>query len=219
MPTPDPTLDIGDDTGIEKNEMQAAGAPVRRARGRPRQEAVRDVPRSVRGNVIVQGRDGEMLSRKRTSTKDIFDIPPELIPDGYEFQWCAVTVIGNSEILMDQNLMMAENGWRPVKADRYPGRFMPEGHKGAIVRGGQMLMERPKILCEEARAEDIAIAKRQITDRDQSLMGGKANVRGAMRDGIAMGGKYRGTGGDVRMSIDPALDIPMPAHELAEPGE
>ncbi len=203
------------------DDAMVAPAPQRPAiRRNPRQDAAREparAPSRAQGTVV--GRDGEVLSRKRTSTKDIFDIPEALIPKGWEYQWCAVSVTGNSEILMDQNLMMAENGWRPVPSQRYPGRFMPEGHKGNIVRGGQLLMERPKALCDEARAEDIAVAKRQITDRDQSLMGGKANVRGAMKDGIAMGGRYRGTGADVRMSIDPALDIPMPQHTLAEPGE
>ena len=221
LPPPQSTLDIGEDSDIERSdEVQASAAP---RRGRPRgsrQAAGREQARNpARSNAVVLGRNGEQLSRKRTSTSDIFHIPAELIPEGWEYQWCAVTVIGNSEILMDQNLMMAENGWRPVPADRYPGRFMPTGHKGNITRGGQLLMERPSRLCQEAREEEIAAAKQQMTDRDQSLMGGKANLRGAMQNGITMGGRYRGTGGDVRMTIDPALDIPAPQHTLAEPGE
>ena len=84
---------------------------------------------------------------------------------------------------------------------------------------GQMLMERPSELCQEARAEDYRIARQQMLDRDQSLMGGKANVRNALPDGFAMDNRYRGTGGDLRMSIDRALDVPAPAHQLAEPGE
>jgi hypothetical protein len=58
-----------------------------------------------------------------------------------------------------------------------------------------------------------------MRDRDQSLMGRKANLRGTIPDGFEMGGKYRGTGGSLRMNIDPGLDIPMPSHPLAEPGE
>lgn len=90
---------------------------------------------------------------------------------------------------------------------------MPVGHKGSIIRGGQMLMERPKSLSDEARAEDIRMAKQQISDRNESLK--LAGVKKGMADGFEMGGKYRGTGGDVRMSIDRALDIAPPSHELA----
>ena len=148
------------------------------------------------------GRDGEELSRKRATTNDIFHIPPELIPKNWEYQWCAVTVTGNSEIVMDQNLMMQENGWRAVKSDRHPGRFMPAGHSGPIIRGGQMLMERPSILCQEARDEDIRNAKQLISDRNDSLK--LSGVKQNLPDGFEMSRRYRGTGGDMRMTIDPA---------------
>lgn len=213
-------LDIGDDAGIERtDEAQATATPKRgRPRNATRQAAAREPSRAAaRGSAVVTGRNGEVLSRKRTSTNDIFHIPPELIPEGWEYQWCAVTIVGNSEILMDQNLMMAENGWRPVPSDRYPGRFMPEGHKGNITRGGQLLMERPAQLCEEARAEDVRNAKQLISDRNDALK--LSGVKKNLADGFEMNRRYRGTGGDVRMAIDPALDIPAPQHQLAEPGE
>ncbi len=55
-----------------------------------------------------------------------------------------------------------------------------------------------------------------MRDRDQALMGGKSNVRNAMQGGFEMGGKYRGTGADLRMSIDPGLDIPAPSHKVVD---
>lgn len=195
-----------------------AGAVPQRAAVRRNARQTREPTRDpVRQDGAVLGRDGEVLSRKRTATGDIFDIPKDLIETGWEFQWCAVTVTGNSEILMDQNLMMAENGWRPVPAERFPGRFMPPNHKGSILRGGQMLMERPKQLCEQARAEDVRAAKQLVSDRNESLK--LTSVKKGMADGFEMGRRYRGTGGDIKMSIDPALDIPAPQHQLAEPGE
>lgn len=210
-----PPIDQDDDLDaqIEKvdgrtREGRAARAGVRAPRRGTRQPA---------RETEVIGRNGEVLSRKRTSTGDIFDIPASLIDPGWEMQWCAVSVVGNSEILMDQNLMMAENGWRPVPAERFPGRFMPVAHKGSIVRGGQMLMERPKALCDQARAEDVRAAKQLISDRNESLK--LTGVRKGMADGFEMSRRYRGTGGDVKMSIDPALDIPVPQHQLAEPGD
>jgi len=168
------------------------------------------------GRVEARGRDGEVLTRKRTHQGDIFAIDPKLIPPGWEYQWAAVSVTGNTEILLDQNLMMAENGWRPVPCERYPGKFMPIGHKGSIIRGGQMLMERPAVLCEEARAEDVRNAKQLISDRNESLK--LAKVKDSMQGGFEMSGKYRGTGGGIRMEIDKSLDVvnlPRPQHKVA----
>jgi hypothetical protein len=36
-----------------------------------------------------------------------------------------------------------------------------------------------------------------------------------MADGFEMGKRYKGTGGDIRMSIDRALDAPQPEYTLA----
>lgn len=201
--------------------VRSAPAPQRLA---PRQQPTRATPvreptRSPTrgGRIAVMGHNGEMLSRKRTGTGDIFAIPPELVPENWSYQWVSVTVVGNTEIVMDQNLMMAENGWRPVPAERYPGRFMPEGHKGSIIRGGQMLMERPQALTDEARAEDIRNARQLISDRNESLK--LTGVKANLPDGFEMSGRRRGTGGNVRMQIDPGLDIPRPEYTLAEGDE
>lgn len=207
------------DAGDESVERAPARTPTR---GRPRlaREPVRSsAPRAAAGEIL--GRDGEVLTRKRSGTSDPFHIDPAMIEPGWEMQWIAHSVIGNAEVVQDQHLGMLENGWRPVPAKRFPGRFMPAGTspEAHIVRGGQGLYERPKALCDEARAEDYAIARQQMIDRDQALMGRKANLQGAMQNGFAMSPRYRGTGGDVRMSIDPALDVPAPSHQLADPGE
>lgn len=209
-------LEIEDDIAVERSETQA-GVGAGRATRRATRSATRDAARSSSRAGVVLGRDGEELSRRRTSTKDIFDIPKELIEEGWEYQWCAVTVTGNSEILMDQNLMMAENGWRPVPAARHKGRFMPIGHTGSIIRGGQMLMERPKELCDQARLEDVRNAKQLISDRNDALK--LSGVKKGMPEGFEMSRRYRGTGGDLRMAIDPALDIPLPQHQLAQSDE
>ena len=194
--------------------------PVRRHSPRTdiRPEPVREPMRAAtRGGTVARGRNGEILTRKRSGSTDPFHIDAKIIPDGWEYQWNAVTIIGNGEVLMDQNLRMAENGWRPVPADRHPGQFMPAGHAGSILRGGQRLDERPKILSDEARAEDLAAARQLISDRNDALM--LKSVRKNLGDGFEMGRKYRGTGGDLRMSIDKALDIPAPSHQLANPGD
>lgn len=172
----------------------------------------RQAMRSESGRATARGRNGEILTRKRTGSTDPYEIDPKVIPDGWDYQWNAISVVGNKEILMDQSLTMAENGWRAVPAERHPGRFMPEGHKGSIIRGGLRLDERPRALSEEARAEEIAKARQLITDRNESLK--LAGVKKQIGDGFEMSRKYRGTGGDVRISIDHGSDIPRPKHNV-----
>lgn len=215
------TLDIdhGQETHLPPEpDAQAAPRQKRAYTRSTTRQANRDPSREAPGGVILS-RTGEVLSRKRTEAGDIFDLPEGVKEKGWDYQWCAVSVMGNQEILLDQNLMMAENGWRPVPCDRWPGRFMPAGHKGNIVRGGQMLMERPMALSDQAKREEYQKAAGQMRDRDQALMGRKADLRGNMPDGFAVGGRYRGTGGDIRLNIDPAVDAPLPQYELAEPGQ
>ncbi len=212
------------DTGID---LGADGdSEIRRVDGRTRaarqtRATAREPARSALRPGEVLGRNGEVLSRKRTTrSSDPFDIPPGIIPKGWEYQWVTVTVVGNSDIVRHTNLEFYDNGWRPVPADRHDGIFMATGEKGSIVYGGQMLMERPAMLCEEARDDQYAKAVQQVRDRDAALMGRKADIRGKMPQGFEMGGKYRGTGADLRMSIDQALDAqPTGKYELAEAGE
>ena len=68
--------------------------------------------------VQVVGRDGIVLSRKRTGNIDPYAIPPHIRPEGWDYQWNLYTVM--NEPAVDAQILMAENGWRPVPAER-PG--------------------------------------------------------------------------------------------------
>jgi len=157
------------------------------------------------GRIEVTGRDGEVLSRTRTQVGDIFEIPQDMIPKGWSYQWNSVSIAGNSELLLDQNHMMHQNGWRPVPAERYAGTLVPKGSKGNIIRGQQILMERPMALTIEAQQEDIRNARQLISDRNESLK--LAGVKKNLGDGFEMDGKYKGTGGGIRLEIDKSLDV------------
>ena len=189
-------------------------APGRR--GRPRTQTPQRDP-ARKGEFV--GRDGEVLTRRRVAGVDEYHIPPELIPDGWEYQWNAVTIYNNHDLVVGQAMSMYENGWRPVPASRHPGKFVPIGTTGAIIRGGMRLEERPKGMSDQARFEEKKAALRQMQDRDESLMGSKANLRSVQNQGIPVMGTGDRRGTAVRMAIDPAVDIPMPSHPLAEPGE
>jgi len=191
-----------------------AEAPVKRKVKKPpifeeKAAARTEVRRGARsksdGRMEVTGRNGEVLSRTRSQVGDIFEIPKDMIPKGWTYQWNPMSVAGNSDILLDQNHMMHQNGWRPVPAERYAGTLVPAGTKGNIVRGQQILMERPKVLTDEARAEDIRNAQQLINDRNEALKLG--SVKKSLGPGFEMDGRYKGTGGGVRMQIDKSLDV------------
>lgn len=180
---------------IKDDEQAAAARTQTRQPARTRSD----------GRLEVTGRDGEVLSRTRVQVGDIFEIPQTMIPQGWSYQWNSVSVAGNSEILLDQTHMMHQNGWRPVPAERYAGTLVPAGSKGNIIRGQQMLVERPKSLTDEAKAEDVRNAHQLISDRNEALK--LSGVKKQLGDGFEMSGKYKGTGGGVRMQIDKSLDV------------
>jgi hypothetical protein len=157
------------------------------------------------GRIEVTGRNGEVLSRTRTTVGDIFDIPQSMIPPGWSYQWNAVSVAGNKDILLDQTHMMHQNGWRPVPAERYAGTLVPRESKGPIIRGQQMLMERPMALTLEAQAEDERNARQLISDRNESLK--LAGVKKDLGEGFEMGDKYRGANAGARIQIDKSMDV------------
>lgn len=176
--------------------------PVRRATRQANREPTRDVnridPRA--GAMVVTGRNGEQLTRRRASVGDQYFVPPHEIPDGWSYQWNPVTVLGEAQIAQENQHY--ENGWRPVSADRHPGRWTRPGATGAIVVDGLRLEERPIELTREAITEGVHKAKAQVRNQSEALMLSKK-----LPSGFAAGGKYRGTGGEVRLSIDRSLEI------------
>lgn len=191
---------------------RAGVAPQRTARQPVRQPQARHVDREPvrRGAMVVTGRDGEVLARRQTSVGDVFHVPEHEIPEGWSYQWNTFTVHGQQAT--DQQVLMHANGWRPVPAERHPGRWTAHDHKGAIVVKGMRLEERPDSLTDEAKAEDIGKARTQMRDQTDSL-----RLTEKMPEGFQYGkGRSRHTGAQVRMTIDKGLDIPMPTHEFEE---
>ena len=183
-------------------EPEAQLQPVRRATRQASREPARDTnridPRA--GAMVVTGRNGEQLTRRRAAIGDQYYVPPNEIPTGWDYQWNQVTVL-NEEQVQAQN-QMYENGWRPVPASRHPGRWTKPGYEGAIIVDGLRLEERPLELTKEALNEGVDRARAQVRNQADALMLSKK-----MPEGFAAGGKYRGTGAQVRMQIDRGLDI------------
>lgn len=200
------------------NDATAEPAPKRQyTRRQPREDLAREPARQQmrEGHTVVRGRGGEILSRSRINGADPYDFPAHLREPGWDYQWIPMSVYSDTQVVRQQNNQMVQNGWRPVMADRWPNS-MPAGETGHIIIGGQGLYERPMAMSLEARAEDIEMAHRQMKDRDDALMGGKAQLRQTMRNGFSMDQKYRGAGGDLRISIDQAADAPRPSYQAAD---
>lgn len=162
------------------------------------------------GHVEVQGRGGEVLSRRSPDVGDEFHIPEHTIPRGWRYQWIAESIFGDEHVTAKMRSGMHNNGWRPVPHERHPELFGTG--TGAIRWGGLVLAERPASLDDEAKAEELAKARQQMADRQQ--MGNP--LRQAMPDGFTA--NHKGAQPRVNISIDPGVDIERP-HYQTEGGE
>lgn len=200
-----PNAIVHEDVTVQRNSPR----PPPRAANR---EPSRDMPREAgRSGLAVMGRNGETLMRRRTQVGDKFDVPLNEIPPGWTYQWNAVTILGKGmEEVVVGDRQMYDNGWRPVPASRHDGRFAPHGYEGAIVLEGQRLEERPAELTRQAKDEDTLRAKSQVRDRTDALRLTQKQLPGS---DVA---RTRNNAGGMKMSIDPAFDIPRPEHELDE---
>lgn len=199
-------------TAKAQPRKQAQAAPVLQ-RGAPRpippraeaaRDPVRHTPRD--GAVIAVGRDGQKLTRRRIQSGDPMDVPREEIPPGWDYQWNPVTIL-NKPIgeVVQGDLIMYQNGWRPVPASRHAGRWTPVGFEGDILMTGLRLEERPASLSEEARIEDQKIARAQVRDRTDALRLTQKGLPGA---NVA---SRRGNAGGLKIDFsDKGDDIPRP---------
>jgi len=89
-------------TAADAETKQAAREPARQPAPHGRAEAL--------------DRDGNPIYRKRDNTEDKFYVPQDLKEDGWDYQWNCYSVLGEQN--MSAQINDAENGWRPVPADR-----------------------------------------------------------------------------------------------------
>jgi hypothetical protein len=99
------------------------------------------------------------LTRRRKRSEDKFYIDPKIIPPGVSYEWKAESCYGAANTYHITNLK--ENHWREVPVDRHPGQI--------VRQDGQILMERPKYLTEEAQIEDYEIAMSEVQRVSQGI--------------------------------------------------
>lgn len=105
--------------------------------------------------------------RKATVNEDQFFIPVDEIPEGSNYEWKRYSVNGQEDPFYIAQ--MREQGWEPVQPSRHPN-WVPPGYKEPhIIKGGQILMERPQHLTDEAKRELRQLSKQQIREAEQRL--------------------------------------------------
>lgn len=121
--------------------------------------------RAIRGNPDLEGGGGE---------RDKYWAPPP--PDGFDYQWKLKSVMNQDDIdRIRQNEM---NGWEPVPLTRHP-ELMPRGWKGDTIEvGGLVLMERPMVFTEEARAEERRAAREAVITKEAQMKEGRGSDLG-----------------------------------------
>lgn len=98
---------------------------------------------------------------------DEFYVSPDMIPDGWTYEWKRRTVYGQEDPAYQ--VALARTGWEPVPARRHP-EMMPVNWKGeAIERKGMILMQRPKAITERIEALDLRKARNQVRVKEEQL--------------------------------------------------
>lgn len=145
------TLDV---TSVPQKPMDATVDSVARAEARLRE---------IRENQPEGG-----------AVRDKFWAPPP--PAGWDYQWKATHVMGEEQSAYVVEL--SRQGWTPVPLSRYP-TMMPGSWKGSTIENeGQVLMERPLILTEEARAQEARAAREAVLTKEQQLRSGRGSDLG-----------------------------------------
>jgi hypothetical protein len=103
---------------------------------------------------------------------DDFYIDPGMVPEGWTYEWKRHLLLGAED--PSYNVALARAGWEPVPVNRDAAHraMMPMNWSGAYIeRKGQILMERPTEIVEEARAIERRKARDQVRAKEAQLAG------------------------------------------------
>jgi hypothetical protein len=131
-------------------------------------------------------------------TVDNFYVDPNIVPDGWVYEWKRVETLGKED--PSYQVQIDRAGWEPVPASRHPS-YMPLG-KGftSITRDGMMLMERPKEIVDAARKRDQRAARDQVRQKEEQLGAAPPGTFERAKDGKALV--------NVKREFERGLEIP-----------
>jgi hypothetical protein len=167
----EPTIG-GEDAGLARRRT-GPHAPLPAAPPPPPQAATpdEDDPRSRAAARAAELREHRGSLDEGT---DKFYIDRRIIPDGWSYEWKTLTVLNQPN--PSYQVQLARAGWEPVPRYRHP-EMMPDNYPGdTIERDGQILMERPKEITDEATSRDLRNARAQVRQKEAQLNGQPAGA-------------------------------------------
>jgi hypothetical protein len=96
---------------------------------------------------------------------DEFRTPPA--PDGWHYEWKRRTLLGQEDPAYQVEL--ARMGWEAVSTKRHPEMMPMQGNHPIIERKGMVLMQRPSVISDEARSNELRKARNQVRVKEQQL--------------------------------------------------
>jgi hypothetical protein len=101
--------------------------------------------------------------------QDDFFVPPELIPDGWTYEWKKWSVHNQEDAGYVNSFL--RTGWSFVPADRVGHEmFIPSNWKEKIIlKKGMVLVERPTEICELVKNRMLKQARDQVRIKEQQL--------------------------------------------------
>jgi hypothetical protein len=98
---------------------------------------------------------------------DEFKLPPA--PDGWTYEWKAKSILG--QVNHAHMTELYRMGWEEVPTQRHPEEMPLQGNHPVIERKGMVLMQRPTVIVEEARAMQLMKARSQVKFKEEQLNG------------------------------------------------
>jgi len=149
------------DLDDEEPQKNAARADMR-----PNMREVSDTERARQRAAEIRGHLGDL-----DEGTDEFYIPPDIIPDGWTYEWKRYSSF--NQIDSSHIRELERKGWSFVPSDRPKhAQLMAIGDTGnMILRKGLALMERPTEIVEEARMIERRRAAQQVRSKEEQLAG------------------------------------------------
>lgn len=151
---------------VHKEPAVEAAPSVDTMRDAPRPDVRVDDPREAAAK-----RTAEILAQlgDNFDEQDKFFVPPDIIPDGWTYEWKTFTVHNAEQ--SDRVNAFQRTGWSFVPANR-PGHaiFLPTNWKEKIIiKEGMVLVERPTEICELVKNRALNEARAQVRIKDDQL--------------------------------------------------
>jgi len=139
----------------------------------------REEPRDIRGDMREEDprsraarRAAELRSSIDTTIDeaDEFYVDPNIVPDGWTYEWKRFTVLGQEDT--GAMLNYRRSGWEEVPMRRHPDMMPIGSSESFIMRKGMVLMERPQVISKDFEDRMKRKARQQVIDKENEAKGG-----------------------------------------------